>query len=273
MRKEDGPTVITLSLNAPDDTKRTLESVSLQTTPPFRHLVIDSSDKAPAQIVRGICANYGAEYFWVPPKGVYPAMRSSLPLLGSDEYCMFLNSGDWLADRKALETIQTRLRESSPHGPAWLIGGISIVSGEEDYKNYVINSTEEDFGLQLRLGNIWLPHPSTVYQVSALKQVRPFADKLKIASDYATGLRMFSNFGSPVIEMSIISVFSAGGLSTLSPIRGQIENGAARIAAFGPSLLAREVFRLTRFLVWHYFQQPIRRLSSRSLEPGTKGDT
>ena len=242
-------TVISLSLGAPDDTAKTLTSVKNQTIKPRRHLIVDSSESDTAIEVEKLCQEAFAEYLWVPPLGIYAAMRASLRELSDTGYCIFLNSGDRFAHSGVLEIVRNVLLSNNRNQPDWAIGGLISTREKTEVSRYMIPANEANFGCELRKGSIWLPHPSTIYRTTSLKNVHPFEDNFRIASDYATGLRMFRQFGAPVLIRDYLSIFELDGVSSNSPIRVGLENARARLSFFGPTVLPRELLRLFRMML------------------------
>lgn len=94
--------IITINLNNADGLRKTIESVVSQTFNDYEYIVIDgaSTDNS---------INIIKEYedkitYWVsePDAGIYNAMNKGI-LQAKGEYCLFLNSGDWLLDSSILE--------------------------------------------------------------------------------------------------------------------------------------------------------------------------
>ena len=242
-------TVITLSRDFENQTETTMRSVWGQTVLPDRHLVVDSSTLRVAGKIKELCRGVGAEYLWTSPNGIYPAMRVAVSKLDLDGYCIFLNSGDCFAAQDTLAKVQHALINRGDPRPVWAIGGLLFSSPDNRaIPPYSIDASPEDFGSRLRQGRFWLPHPATVYRSSALVKVRPFEDRLRLAADYATGLRMFQSFGPPLLLRDPIAVFDTAGISSAHPIRGAFENSLARLGAFGPLVLPREIYILVRFV-------------------------
>ena len=209
-----------------------------------RHVVVDSSTLTVRPVVRDMCEDYDWEYAWVEPSGIYPAMRFGLSLMDSNDYCMFLNSGDALHNAQAIRNLRENLTPEEGLSPKWIIGGIAVVDGDVPY-TYVPPSVDSaTLLLEVKKWRAWLPHPSTLYLVSALREVKPFEGPYKIASDLATGIRMVKKHGAPKVVDEIIADHYYGGISTTSPIRLAVENFFLRAVEFGPSVWLIELARL-----------------------------
>lgn len=96
--------IITINFNNQIGLKKTIESVIGQTFNDFEYIVIDggSTDKS-VELIK----NYAYKIsYWVsePDKGIYNAINKGI-IKAIGEYCLFLNSGDWLHNNKILEQI------------------------------------------------------------------------------------------------------------------------------------------------------------------------
>lgn len=96
--------IITINYNNCDGLKQTIQSVMEQTSDDFEFIVIDgaSSDGSKALI-----ESYAHKVnFWVsePDKGIYDAQNKGIQF-AKGEYCLFLNSGDFLCDATVIEKV------------------------------------------------------------------------------------------------------------------------------------------------------------------------
>ena len=94
--------IITINRNNAEGLKKTLDSVASQTCRDFEHIIIDgvSTDKSVDVIKDYVTSQMGENVtYWVsePDSGVYNAMNKGIKK-AKGEYCLFLNSGDWLFD-------------------------------------------------------------------------------------------------------------------------------------------------------------------------------
>jgi len=255
--REASMAVITLSLNDPCSTRATLKSISSQTFSSISKIVIDSSDPLPREQVKKYCAEQGADYHWVPAQGIYAAMRHGLGLVSSQSACLFLNSGDFFFSSNSAEKLLRGLEINDGTSAAWAIGGLSIQKDGEEIGQYFLPGDQQIFDQKIRRGELYLPHPSTIYRPHQLRQAGAFTDRLQIASDFATGLRMYKKFGPPVIVDGLISVFAVGGTSSQHPVLIQFENMAALTSAFGWRVFPRQFLRAV-IQVSLYFLRKVR---------------
>lgn len=104
--------IITINYNNGIGLKKTIDSVKSQTSINYEHIIIDgnSSDES-INILKD--ALYDANYekhvtFWCSEKdkGVYDAMNKGIQH-ANGKFCLFLNSGDYLADNKSIQRLET----------------------------------------------------------------------------------------------------------------------------------------------------------------------
>jgi glycosyltransferase involved in cell wall biosynthesis len=96
--------IITINLNNSAGLRKTIKSVLFQTYSDYEWILIDggSTDDSIETIKK-----HSARFtFWesVPDKGIYHAQNKGI-LKAKGDYCFFLNSGDYLADRRVLEEV------------------------------------------------------------------------------------------------------------------------------------------------------------------------
>lgn len=101
--------IITINLNNAKGLRKTIESVVNQTYNDFEFIIIDGgSIDGSIEIINEYQEKIS---YWVsePDKGIYNAMNKGINK-ASGEYCLFLNSGDWLVDQSVFnDFIKTNL--------------------------------------------------------------------------------------------------------------------------------------------------------------------
>ncbi|MDX1718751.1 MAG: glycosyltransferase family 2 protein [Salegentibacter mishustinae] len=101
--------IITVNLNNLEGLKKTMTSVFEQTWQEFEYIVIDggSTDGSKEYIEQ----HTDKLNYWVSEqdKGIYNAMNKGI-LKAEGEYLLFLNSGDWLFDKKVLKIVQENIK-------------------------------------------------------------------------------------------------------------------------------------------------------------------
>lgn len=96
--------IITINYNNAYGLQKTLESVINQTYKNFEYIIIDGGSVDGS---KEIIEKYSNKFaYWVSEKdnGIYNAMNKGIKQ-AKGEYCLFLNSGDWLVDECVLEKV------------------------------------------------------------------------------------------------------------------------------------------------------------------------
>ena len=113
-------TLVTVCFNNPEELEKTVASVLLQTVQPDDYVIVDSSDSDTGPGMKRIADNANARYVWVPPEGVYQAMRHSLTLVDDESWVWWINSSDWLAGIKSIEIVTEAISDvDSNLPPSW----------------------------------------------------------------------------------------------------------------------------------------------------------
>ncbi len=214
---------VTLSCNNAEEARKAMASVALQSVSPSRYLVVDSSDSAAASQIKLFCENANAEYHWVEPCGVYPAMNHALTLLEDDDYVWFINSSDWLAGSQSLSVMQGSLSS----GPDWSIGGLARL-GDQRNPFHPVPTNPGDFAQLLRTGAIGFPHPAAAMKVRVIRRLGGFDTSLRIAADYKLALGFLATAGNPEIAQSTVAVHVPTGLTSENRFRHAWEKAQSR---------------------------------------------
>ena len=239
-------TLVTVCFNNPEELEKTVSSVSLQTVQPDDYVIVDSSDSDIAPEMKRIADNANARYVWVPPEGVYQAMRHSLTLVDDESWVWWINSSDWLAGKKSIEIVTEAISgvDSSPD-IHWIVGELLRLKNPIP-SVHPIGSTGHEFLQMLQTGKTGFPHPSTVFRTKSLVTVAPYEDRFSIASDYATALRFGKTFGPPLLLTSSLAVHDPTGLTSRYPAKNLWERSRARITTGSPSDAVFELWRFPR---------------------------
>lgn len=240
--------IITLSRDNPEELFTTVWSVQLQSTPPDQHIVLDSSLAANQQQMRAIAEAGGAEYHWVEPQGIYPAMHHSLSLSKPESYLWWVNSSDRLAGKDSValakEAIGAAQKESEGH---WVIG--QLIRVKRHHKGlHRIGPDGSTFARLLSRGVTGFPHPSTLFFADSLDSDSAYLGGRHIAEDFALGLEFLNRWGNPWISDKPFAMHIPDGFSYHQPARNVREKITIR-AKIAPSWsLLREVSVLAQTL-------------------------
>jgi glycosyltransferase involved in cell wall biosynthesis len=173
--------IITVNLNNAEGLRKTIESVVIQTFTDFEYIIIDGgSTDGSVEIIK----QYENKItYWTsePDKGIYNAMNKGI-LQAKGEYCLFLNSGDYLFDNVLMPIFNKEYVEDILVGNALHVGanGSFLNKGIFDYKSGKI--TLSDF-LYPKCGLI-INHQSAFIRKKLFDEYGLYDEKYKIVSDW-----------------------------------------------------------------------------------------
>ena len=100
--------IITINKDNAEGLQKTLDSVACQTWHDFEHIIVDgASADSSVDIIRNYAADvhpYLVKWLSEPDTGIYNAMNKGIRM-ANGEYCLFLNSGDYLAKANVLHLV------------------------------------------------------------------------------------------------------------------------------------------------------------------------
>ena len=103
--------IITINRNNAAGLRKTMESVFAQTYRDFEYIVVDgaSTDESVDIIRASALQAEGLDFKWIsePDRGVYQAMNKGI-VRAKGEYCLFLNSGDFLIAPDVIERVMSQ---------------------------------------------------------------------------------------------------------------------------------------------------------------------
>ena len=209
-------TIITINLNNAAGLKKTLKSVSIQTSKDFEYIVIDGgSTDGSVEIIKQYqnCLTY-----WVtePDTGIYQAMNKGI-LQAKGNYCQFLNSGDYLLTPYVTEHMLTNI----PLNCSILYGNqIRTKNG----KHHVERSYK---GRQITLLDLYhstIFHSCAYIKRSLFNTYGLYDESLKIVSDWKFYLIVVGLYNEPVCYKNINVVwFDITGISSTNKALNKIE--------------------------------------------------
>lgn len=198
--------IITINRNNAAGLQKTMQSVAEQTFADFEYLVIDgaSSDGSVAVIKTFV----DSVSYWIsePDSGIYNAMNKGI-VRAKGEYLLFLNSGDYLADRLVLDNVFS------------LVFDEDIVYGEQlkEEKGQLEKCSflsPEDISFRSFL-NSTLPHQCSFIKKKLFETIGSYNEKNRIVSDWEFNLLALFKYNCSLkkIEMPI-SVYDTTGISS-----------------------------------------------------------
>lgn len=197
--------IITINHNNCAGLSRTMDSITRQTTKDFEWILIDgASTDGSADLIRQYEQHIT---YWVsePDKGIYNAMNKGLCQAHGD-YCLFLNSGDWLAQDDTIEQILPILSGDIFVARSLYHNGQQI-TGKSRFLS------QESFALST-LARESLPHQSTFIRTALLCQAGGYDESYRLLADWAFFLQTALNNSAEFVFSDICtSVYDTCGLS------------------------------------------------------------
>jgi glycosyltransferase involved in cell wall biosynthesis len=209
----------------------TLKSLNEQSLKEFNWVVIDSSTDRTA--ISSLVESYGksADYLWVEPEGIYPAMNLGASL-AQGRYLYFLNSGDTLFNSDTLRRVDDALAATCP---LWAFGNIDFWNqkGQKLTEPHWDYNTEQ----QHRFARGRFPgHQGLFVDKNAFEALGGLDTQFSIAADYHMICRL-SQIQAPRELGFVVANFTQGGASTLSWRTAQKEFRKARKIVFPPNIV------------------------------------
>ena len=195
--------IITINRNNAAGLERTIQSVICQKNTDFEYIIIDggSSDES-VEVIQKYAEKIN---YWVsePDTGVYNAMNKGIRK-AQGEFCLFLNSGDWLISPETLDAVFKEIN-GNPSDIFYsdMIKSTNVV---EYYPrlltmNYLIRRT--------------INHQNSLIRRSLFLEHGFYNENLTIASDWEFFLREFWKYKSKFQYMeTIISFFDVNGIGS-----------------------------------------------------------
>lgn len=200
--------IITINKDNAEGLKKTLDSVACQTWHDFEHIIVDgASADSSVDIIRDYAADvnpYPINWLSEPDTGIYNAMNKGIRM-ANGEYCLFLNSGDYLIEKDVLTKVfSTSFDEDVVYGFLKLDYGDHTKDASR-LQNITLRTLVEDT----------IHHSGNAFiRTDAFQKWGLYDENLKIVSDWkwfiqAVGLSIAT---TRFIDVCI-SVFSCDGIS------------------------------------------------------------
>jgi glycosyltransferase involved in cell wall biosynthesis len=199
--------IITVNRNNADGLKKTIDSVTAQTYTGFEFIIIDgaSEDDSP-----GIIKDHAAKLsYWVsePDNGTYGAMNKGVRV-ATGEYCLFLNSGDFLIHSRVLEDIFGKDLTAD------IVSG-NVLKIRPNNKFRRVSSPESISLHKLCIHS--LPHQATLIRRSLFDESGYYNESYRIVSDWEFFLKTLVVHERSYQHIDLdFSYFKIGGVSSSS---------------------------------------------------------
>jgi len=204
--------IITINKNNAAGLEKTIQSVVSQTFNDFEYIVIDgNSEDGSVEIITKYA---GSITCWVsePDTGIYDGMNKGIRK-ARGEYCLFLNSGDWLMTRTIIEECSGYLQACS-----LVIGRLCLGNGRVSPR--IAPQEELTLFEFLERG---FPHPATFIKTELLKKRQEgvvyngagYTEDYRIISDWIFFYNVIINQGESYISIDKqVAFFDLQGISS-----------------------------------------------------------
>jgi glycosyltransferase involved in cell wall biosynthesis len=198
--------IITINYNNGLGLLKSITSISNQSFKDFQFIVIDGgSSDGSLDIIK---ANKQTIDYWVsePDRGIYYAMNKGIAQ-ATGSYCLFLNSGDWLATPMTLENVFAKKPQADI-----IAGDVYFFDSLTRAIKWTVCSPDSLTAKTLFLGT--LPHQATFIRRSLFAKVGLYNEHLKIASDWLFFLEALLEHGSSYQHHpETVAYFNMDGIS------------------------------------------------------------
>jgi len=210
--------LITPTYNSAATIARTIDSVLAQNYPDLEYIIVDglSNDKT-AEIVRAYQDKINIKFVSEKDSGIYDAMNKGIKM-ASGEIVGILNSDDFFADDKVLESVAAEFADKNIEG---VYGDIQYFS---DNVNKISRYWRTEEYRENKLNNGWIiPHPALFLRRAVYDKCGLFKTDFKIAGDYEFILRLLKIYKINVkyLPQVLVRMYN-GGASGANLVQRQI---------------------------------------------------
>ena len=198
--------IITINYNNDIGLKRTIKSVLSQIYADFEYIIIDgvSTDDSVA-LIREFADKIT---YWIsePDAGIYNAMNKGI-LKATGDYCLFLNSGDCLANDRVLEEVVLNGLDTD------IISGNAIYEASEFHEGKYVFSPERIKASDIIIN--FLPHQSSFIRRNLFNEIHPYDESFRVVSDWAFFIEALLVYSKSYKHINLfVSVCDTGGISS-----------------------------------------------------------
>jgi glycosyltransferase involved in cell wall biosynthesis len=217
--------VITINKNNAKRLDKTIKSVLEQTYPHVEQIIIDGgSNDDSVGVIKSFtdipCKSYASEFkaknypfisYWVsePDRGIYHAMNKGVSQ-ATGNYCLFLNSGDYLIDQNVVSTLLNYKPDAD------------IVYTNQKrfgYKGDRINVFPEKLSFYW-LFKGYLPHNCTLFERTLFSRIGFYCEDYNIVSDWLFYLKALAKENCTYQHFKmVLSAMEDGGISNSPEFR------------------------------------------------------
>jgi glycosyltransferase involved in cell wall biosynthesis len=237
--------IITINLNDADGLDKTICSIESQTYSNFELLIIDGgSEQASIDVINK--HNDSIDY-WISESdtGIYNAQNKGIQV-ATGEYCLFLNSGDYLADKTVLQ----RIFSQEPYCDV-VFGNLVVIFGGK----VVGVSKGKDKLTFLDVYSSLIKHQASFIKRELFDKFGLYDETLKIVSDWAFLFKIIGYNSATTQYFDVdIACFENNGISNNNPELCATERQKV-LDQFMPKLMQEDYLILQRSLNLRYINE------------------
>jgi glycosyltransferase involved in cell wall biosynthesis len=194
--------IVTINFNNFNGLKKTVNSVLNQSDKQIEFIIIDGGSTDGSK--EFIEENQKKVNYWVSEndRGVYHAMNKGLEKVTA-EYCLFLNSGDYLINEETIKTVKNLIDSQ-----ATMVYG--LIQWEET--NALWNPKKDLKAFEMTK-NSMIPHQGTFFKTNILKKLNGYKENFKVISDWGIMLELIEKGYTTQKLNLIISTCEKQGIS------------------------------------------------------------
>lgn len=198
--------IITINLNNAKGLQKTIESVVSQTFQSFEFIIIDGGSTDSSRRVIEEYAKHLTYWISEPDHGIYHAMNKGIKV-AKGNYCLFLNSGDWLVNHTVLADVFSETPTADI-----IAGDVYYYDNQRNTIQWHVVSPDELSAKTLFQGS--LPHQSTFIRRALFESIGYYNERLRIASDWLFFVEALLEKGCSYKHYSgVVSYFNMDGIS------------------------------------------------------------
>lgn len=201
-------TIITVNLNNKTGLQKTINSIVSQSCKDFEWIVIDGGSTDGGKEIIEAYSKHISKWVSEPDKGIFDGMNKGIKI-AKEDYLLFLNSGDILANNEVIENIyKDDLKEDI------IIYDILLNDGKKELKKDLSNLKK--FSIGSFLYSSTFPHQSTLIKRDLFHHVGLYDLKHRYVSDWIFFWKACIDYNASFIykEGTILSIYDMSGIST-----------------------------------------------------------
>ena len=199
--------IVTITFNAADALRRTLESVNAQTFAGVEQIVVDGGSTDGSVEVIARCGRRVAWWVSEPDAGIADAFNKATRQASGDYIC-YLNAGDVFAAHDVLERVAARIGHQTSMEPTIYFGDF-VSSHEGVQRLHHASAALEDFAWDNPINH------QSAFVPRSLAQAQPYDVRLTLGMDYDFWLRAMKTARFEQVP-GPIAIFELGGRSSAS---------------------------------------------------------